>query len=240
MKYDAAFFVWTEQALTQSGLPHEAFVLTESTNDLAKQNASQDPPVMVYLAECQTHGRGRGGHTWISPKPGISLLASFSFDLARAPQHLTGPIVGLHLFRAAQGTWPHLEWSLKAPNDLYLSDKKVAGILVEAVSIGELHRLIIGIGLNVTDAPLGVPFAGAIQEFESEKISKEVWFSFVNLLFKELAQAAAESHRTQLKDEIRGDLLAALKAHPLTKNLVNVTDDGDLIFPDRTVDWQCL
>lgn len=235
-----SFFIWTEKSFSESGLPHDSFVLTESTNDIAKQYAQQDPPIMVYLAETQTHGRGRGGHTWISPKAGTSLLVSFSFELSEAPQHLTGPIVGIHLFRAAQGTWPHLPWSLKAPNDLYLEDKKVAGLLVEAVSAGEMHRLIIGLGLNVTSHPAGIPFAGCLADFEKESIDKETWSRFVQLLVSEFSLAAKASASTELKGEVRQDLLAALKAHHLTKELVDVSGDGDLVFSDRTVDWQCL
>jgi BirA family transcriptional regulator, biotin operon repressor / biotin---[acetyl-CoA-carboxylase] ligase len=46
-----------------------------------------------------------------------------------------------------------LPFSLKAPNDLFLGDKKIAGILVETVTQGNEHRLLIGLGLNVLNHP---------------------------------------------------------------------------------------
>ena len=68
-------------------------------------------------------------------------------------QPTLSPLVGLALYKACSGTWPFLNWNLKAPNDLYISNKKVAGLLIETVTQGDDIRLLVGLGLNVLATP---------------------------------------------------------------------------------------
>src|SRR5262249_28071101 len=135
----------------------EAHDETPSTNDQSKEEASSiGPEPKLYLAAHQTHGRGRGKNTWSDTGAGESLLSSWSFQLAGPAQAITGPPLGDALYRSACAIWPSLEWSLKAPNDLYLGPSKVAGLLVEAVSQGDSHRLIVGLGMNVLNHPRAI------------------------------------------------------------------------------------
>lgn len=138
---------------------------TASTNDLAKEEAfgeATEHALRLYLADHQTAGRGRGSNAWLDAEPGSSLLSSWSFEVGSAPQPWQTARTGLALYRAALATWPALDWSLKAPNDLFLAGKKVAGLLLETVSQGDETRLIVGLGMNVFESPESVPEATAL------------------------------------------------------------------------------
>jgi BirA family transcriptional regulator, biotin operon repressor / biotin---[acetyl-CoA-carboxylase] ligase len=131
-----------------------------STNLHAVETASGDnsaPDGSVYIADQQTAGRGRGGHSWHSA-PGDGLYLSVLLrphQMAMADALWLSLSTGLAAQRALQqttGITPDIRW----PNDLLLNHKKVGGILVESSSTptqtGEsalLRFAVIGIGINV-------------------------------------------------------------------------------------------
>jgi BirA family transcriptional regulator, biotin operon repressor / biotin---[acetyl-CoA-carboxylase] ligase len=132
-----------------------------STNDLAARLADLGgADGTVIVADQQTAGRGRGGHTWFSP-PGaglyVSVIVGGDADLRQNdwPRWLTlgtgvAMAEGLH---AACG----LPVSIKWPNDLVMApagavrgSRKLGGILAEArADAGRLTHVIVGFGINV-------------------------------------------------------------------------------------------
>lgn len=107
----------------------------DSTNAYALQHLKDGN---VYIADQQTHGRGRQGNSWNS-QPGLGLW--FSIALQGGPQGLT--------FAAAlairDAIAPHATLKIKWPNDLLANNKKLVGMLVE-------HKngwSALGIGINV-------------------------------------------------------------------------------------------
>jgi len=133
------------------------FQSTSSTNDLITALARDGAPAgLAAFAEEQTAGRGRLGRRWQSP-PGLglwfSLLLRPELPLAEWPR-LTLWIA----FALAQALRLHtsLEIMLKWPNDLYVSGRKLAGILVET-SLGENSFATAGVGLNVNNPSLPTP-----------------------------------------------------------------------------------
>jgi len=143
------------------GHPVYLFQQIGSTNDEARRLAqSRAPEGLMVVAEQQTAGRGRAGRHWITP-PGSAL--AFSLVLrpavpARQAARLT-MIAGLAVAEAVEqiaGVRAALKW----PNDLLVDGQKAGGILVEsaAESRGDgpdapLDYAIVGIGINVDDAP---------------------------------------------------------------------------------------
>jgi len=130
------------------------FASIDSTNtQLLAAAAEHAPEGTVYLADEQTAGRGRGGHTWHSaPGDGLYLSALVKPSLhLRDALHLslaTG-LATAHAIRSTAAVGIDIRW----PNDLLLGDKKLGGILVEtAVDPGPnplLRYAVVGIGLNV-------------------------------------------------------------------------------------------
>lgn len=107
---------------------------------LSRQGA---PHGTAVVAEQQTAGIGRHGHTWHSePKAGIYL--SIVLRIPTATPTLTMAL-GLAVQRAIDDT-AQVSTDLRWPNDVMLSDRKVAGIMVQACDPG---ALIAGIGINV-------------------------------------------------------------------------------------------
>lgn len=138
----------------------------ESTNSWAKQMAFEEEesaePLSLYLTEYQTAGRGRGTNLWLSPESGSALLSSWSCQLETTPLPLNTIRLGLALCKSVKSAWPYLPWSLKAPNDLYLGNKKVAGLLVESLSQGASARWVVGLGFNIFSSPKNLPISTSL------------------------------------------------------------------------------
>jgi BirA family biotin operon repressor/biotin-[acetyl-CoA-carboxylase] ligase len=154
------------------------------------------------------------------------------------PQAITAPRIGFALYGAALTVWPSLEWSLKAPNDLYLGGHKVGGLLVESVTGGTKHRLLVGLGLNVLNHPrrfqeaehLGEPLHGALSEGE--------WFQFLDELRDEFKRAVPEILNATLTQATCDGLVDALNANANRKFTVkDVSPHGDLIHAQGKVRW---
>ena len=102
------------------------------------------------LAEYQSAGRGRRGRQWISPF-GCNLYLSTYWRLEQGPAAAIGLslVVGIVIAETLNkvcGNKVKVKW----PNDLYMNDKKLAGILVELTGkTGDAAHIIIGIGINI-------------------------------------------------------------------------------------------
>ena len=106
----------------------------------------------VWTAQ-QTHGRGRGGAAWYAP-PGV-LTASFVLDLGGADERQVAPTrlslaAGLAVAHAVEDVAPAAQVAIKWPNDCYLRERKLAGLLCEtrARADGGL-AVVVGVGLNL-------------------------------------------------------------------------------------------
>ncbi|MFO0550799.1 MAG: biotin--[acetyl-CoA-carboxylase] ligase [Polyangiaceae bacterium] len=136
---------------------------TGSTNHDAKALAAEGAPAgTVVVANEQTAGRGRSGNTWHSP-PDASLYLSVvlrpSIEPARAaPLALVAGVVVAGVVDARLDPAREARARIKWPNDVWLDDKKLAGILVESQIRGaEVTSVIAGIGLNAALDPAELP-----------------------------------------------------------------------------------
>jgi BirA family transcriptional regulator, biotin operon repressor / biotin---[acetyl-CoA-carboxylase] ligase len=129
------------------GSPHRHYRRTDSTNERAKELAQAGAPGgLIVTASEQTAGRGRRGHAWFGP-PGSSLLYSAllrPFSADEAP--LLPLAVPVAICEAAEQIAP-VRCQVKWPNDVWIDERKVAGVLVEARP--DESWTVIGVGLNV-------------------------------------------------------------------------------------------
>jgi BirA family transcriptional regulator, biotin operon repressor / biotin---[acetyl-CoA-carboxylase] ligase len=139
---------------------------TASTNDVALERRVEG---LVVVAERQTAGRGRRGHTWFSP-PGAGLYVSAVLAPATAradPRRatmLTTMASGVALaegIEAAAGLRVDLKW----PNDLFAAGRKLGGILAETA--GD-DLVVVGYGINVAAAALPAELRGRATSLEHE------------------------------------------------------------------------
>lgn len=227
-------------------LPVKYFPQIDSTNTKAKTDAFSNEALsehlIVYITDHQTAGKGRGQNKWNSAQVGTQLLSTWSFMLEQTPQPIISPMIGLALYRAAMATWPFLNWNLKAPNDLYLDDKKVAGLLIETISQGDDHRLLIGLGLNVVSAPAEIETATAL----AQKLSKNTpllaqdWISFLERLLFEFSFSIQLSFEPMNTTSTLA-ILTALNHHPLLiEKYIALDENGNLRTSTQTISWQQL
>lgn len=102
----------------------------------------------VFLADRQTAGRGRQGREWISPQGNLFATICVTPPVTRNPAQLAF-VAGLAVLDALSEAAPGADFSLKWPNDILASGRKLSGILIEA---GE-HGYAIGIGINIVASP---------------------------------------------------------------------------------------
>jgi BirA family biotin operon repressor/biotin-[acetyl-CoA-carboxylase] ligase len=117
--------------------------------------------------ERQTRGRGQNGATWYSP-PGV-LTASVVLDLpATVPPAQLSLCAGLAVAHAIEDLAPAARIRLKWPNDCYLDDRKLAGVLCERAAPSRRagagrDAVVVGIGLNLDpqwdQQPAALPLA---------------------------------------------------------------------------------
>ncbi len=136
--------IWQEVGPFLPGFTVEVLPAIDSTNSELMRRAragSLDPVLLV--AERQTAGRGRLGRNWHS---GATASLTFSLALSLASEDWSGLslAVGVSVARSL-----HPSLRLKWPNDIWLEDRKLAGILIETVSVGEKRLVVIGIGINI-------------------------------------------------------------------------------------------
>ncbi len=126
----------------------------DSTNNEAKRMlANGYEGRCLIVANEQTGGRGRLGRTFYSPKnTGIYMSFLFKTDLKLSDAVTVTTAASVAVVEAIEsvtGIVPEIKWV----NDVYVGEKKVCGILTEAVSDFETataRNVIIGIGINIT------------------------------------------------------------------------------------------
>jgi BirA family biotin operon repressor/biotin-[acetyl-CoA-carboxylase] ligase len=147
-----------------------------STNDLAAALAERGASEgCAVIADAQSAGRGRQGRSWSSPA-GAGLYIS---AILRPPHHavplltLAAGVAVADAVKASSGLDPRLKW----PNDVYIGERKLAGVLAEAGSLheegagelyGQLKYVVVGIGINVMPAAHPPDVAARATSIEGE------------------------------------------------------------------------
>lgn len=136
------------------------FDTIDSTNLQAMRELSDAQEGTVWIADFQTAGRGQRGNSWESVK-GKNLTFTLllkPFFIKASNQFVISQIVALAIIKYLEGKG--LAAKIKWPNDIYIGDKKICGILIEhSVEGVNLAASILGIGINLnqtsfaTDAP---------------------------------------------------------------------------------------
>ena len=183
------------------------FTTIDSTNSRALADAQAGAEAgQVYIADEQTAGRGRGGHTWHS-EAGSGLYLSVLFrPVVQADAALQ---ISLAAALAAQSAVMHscsYAMDIRWPNDLVTPPgstpaRKLGGILIETASgaDGTLRHAVIGIGINLNQQTFPgdlVQFASSVRIESGSSVSRE------NVLIQVLHELEAEM--SALEAEVLG------------------------------------
>lgn len=150
----------------------------DSTNAEVRRQLSELDNLSIVAARTQTAGRGQGDHTWTS-EPGLNLTFTLlrrfpkgAFDVRNLAAINTYVTSVLTHYLAAHGVQA---W-VKPPNDIWVGDRKICGILIENILDGSFVReSIIGIGLdlNQTVWPPELPNPVSLKELTGKDYSLE-------------------------------------------------------------------
>jgi BirA family transcriptional regulator, biotin operon repressor / biotin---[acetyl-CoA-carboxylase] ligase len=209
------------------GIPVVAFDAIGSTNaeGLERARNGEHGPLWI-AAKTQTGGRGRRGRAWIS-EPG-NLYTSLLLTDPAPPAVLPGIcfVAALALHDAVLDTTSGLapaSLKLKWPNDLLLDGKKIAGILVEGVSLGSSHAAVIGFGVNCKHHPEGTEFPAANLADAGFPVEPAALLALL-----------AEAVNVRLKEWNRGVNFAAI-SKAWTLRAAGIGEAIEVRLPDRTI-----
>lgn len=201
------------------GKVYHRFKVLTSTNDWLKTEAAKNKPPegMVVRADSQSAGRGQFGSRWES-ETGANLTLSVllypnwlpagqQFYLSMAMALGVREAVEKILAAAPQTPLPAVR--IKWPNDLYIDDRKVGGILIENTLAGaSLQTSVAGIGLNVNQIafPADLPNPGSLalamqRNFDADEMA-ECLFECLERRYLQL--------KANRKANLKSDYLAAL------------------------------
>lgn len=145
----------------------------DSTNDYLKENYTKYQNLDIIRALSQTKGRGRFKREWISDN---DLTFTILFKNNSYHNNIIAPLAIVFALRKY-----NIYASIKWPNDIYLNNKKLAGVLCETIYEGDLKKCdIVGIGLNtsIKDKSLNASYV----TIDSTALLNDILYSYKELL----------------------------------------------------------
>lgn len=208
---------------------------TDSTNRWLKENGGKED--IVIVTDYQTAGRGCGKNSWES-EAGKNLLFSMLIhpnEIPASRQFLVSMAIANSIAKVVAKYVENV--SIKWPNDIYVDNRKICGILIEnRLQGGVIKDSIIGVGLNVnqlrfvSDAPNPVSLTNLTgREFDREMLLQQILTSFetewkdiegVRSRYMEQLYRRTDFHRYR---DAREEFLA---------ELIMVEEDGHLVLRD--------
>jgi BirA family biotin operon repressor/biotin-[acetyl-CoA-carboxylase] ligase len=236
--FDASYFETERQRRRLTlGVPLCAMGETDSTNDDALAAARAGAPEgATFVADFQRKGRGRGDSQWLAA-PGENLTFSVLLRPKLRPEqapHLT-LAVGLAIRDAVQSLLPGEVVGIKWPNDVWVQQRKLAGVLLESITqAGVLSAVIAGVGLNVRTRT----FPGALAQsavsmslLGNETRREELLLSVLEQLQLRVQQVSASGPSTILAELRQHDVLKGrrVQVDATLGTVSGLSDAGELI-----------
>lgn len=168
---------------------------TNSTNTLLKELLLQGEKISFIRTDFQTNGRGQTGNGWESEK-GQNILCSLAIDgkqinMDRYFDLSVRTSVAVHRVVAQLLAHGDYTVTIKWPNDIYVNDYKIAGILIEtALSGQQIAWAIAGIGLNINQTKWlsNAPNPTSIQMLTGEEVDIEATMNDLIQSWEEVKQ----------------------------------------------------
>jgi BirA family biotin operon repressor/biotin-[acetyl-CoA-carboxylase] ligase len=234
----------------------------DSTNNEAKRHISDLDNLSVIAAVHQTAGRGQRGNVWKSAE-GQNLTFSMILKFAKgnSEQIVENRLPGIAVkdqfsisemttvsiteYLLANGIKAKIKW----PNDIYVGDKKICGILIEnTVSDDYIENSIIGIGLNMNQTSFPAGLLNPISMINITHCEYEIRDSLVELIHTivlNIKTLADEASRKGLRERYMASMFGinenrhyrdCLKGYEFEGRIKGISDDALLIveMPDGT------
>ncbi|MGV9103609.1 MAG: biotin--[acetyl-CoA-carboxylase] ligase [Candidatus Thorarchaeota archaeon] len=133
------------------------FEKVDSTNETAKNKALSGADYGLFIvADEQVAGKGRMNRTWVSPPGGLYFSVYLQDPLNGTPSPILGMLVACATTEAIRQV-TGVDSTIKWPNDLMIGERKVGGILCEAISRdGKVIGVVVGVGINLNTRVSGL------------------------------------------------------------------------------------
>ncbi len=202
----------------------------------------------VVVARQQTGGRGRDGRSFASPPGGLYFSLILRPRLAAADFPLLTLAVGVGIHGALAPLAASTELLLKWPNDLFLADRKLAGVLTQAspCSAGSLpHYVIAGVGINLNTDPALFPSSlrGSVislydftgHRYDHDQVLQSVVASIVETTERLGRERAAVLEQWRAVDYLRQKKVEyTVNGKQIDALAVGLADDGQYLVRDAS------
>lgn len=213
------------------------YEITDSTNTRAREYAKENEPLtpVVFIANAQSAGRGRRGKSFDS-SAGAGIYISFLMPVGERQKDAASITANaaVKLCRALEEFFG-ISAGIKWVNDIYVNDRKLAGILAESVlsDSGEIKYYICGIGINIFKRVFPdeiKEIAITVEEILGEKPDKE---NFLNSLISEFLSENKNDFIAEYRKKsilIGEDIEAHLfNGESFSAKVIDVGDNAELI-----------
>lgn len=178
----------------------------DSTNSELRRHISEYDNMSIVATMRQSKGRGQGDHSWYSsPCTNLTFSVLYRYDgtLEVKDCLLITEVTTLAIrdFLLTEGIEARIKW----PNDIWVGDRKICGILIENILDGSLVReSIVGIGLdlNETGWPEDLPNPVSLKELTGKDYDlKSSLEKLAEAICRRFGQMASDDGRIQLQEE---------------------------------------
>lgn len=236
-------------------IPIRWYKCIDSTNSEARRHMDDNDKMSVYAAEYQTAGRGQRGNKWSSasgenltfsilvhPEPGNRLFSDihnqFLFSIISA--------LSITDFLSGKGVDATIKW----PNDIYVRDKKICGMLIEnTISNQAISSSIIGIGLNLNQSEFPAELMNPTSLFLVTRKSVELKGALeeiIGLFLKRYEKLSCESKPEGIINEFESKMYRKGQCHQyrdclteetFTGIIKGISEEGMLLMemPDKSI-----
>jgi len=230
------------------------FKTIESTNNRIAADKDALADRTVYVADFQTAGRGQRGNGWESAA-GENLLFSILFkptDILAEDQFIISQAVTLGIveYIKSKGIIATVKW----PNDIYVGDRKICGILIEnAVNGHEFVSSIVGIGFNLNQLAFSPLLPNPVSLSMLTDVHYELKEELLSLLRCIFAEYDSRSQQTQERyvaslyrlgrrhtyiDTASGQAFTgAIRGVDKTARVIIETEEGDKAFAFKEISY---
>lgn len=213
-----------------------------STNELAKELARNNTEKgLVVVAGKQTAGKGRLGRRWESPPGGLWFSIILKPKLALHELSLLSLVFAVAVAKALDNFLP-TPTSLKWPNDVFINEKKLAGILLEVSGqIDNIDHVIVGIGINVNILPENIPIdkenvTSLLAETNRELVNSHILaviLSYIEDYYHLFLQTGFAKIRQEFKEKcfhLGKNISINQPKHTITGLNIDIDEQGSLVL----------
>lgn len=203
----------------------------ESTNNTAKKFVDDDSPEgTVVIAEHQTAGRSRKNVDWASPEGGIYMTMILRPDVTLLEASKLTIVTGVAIAKTLNDEFD-INVGIKWPNDLLIGNKKICGILTEAVTQKDkLEAVLVGVGVDVNINEEDIPnriknIATSVKKETNVEFNRAAIIRVFFRIFEDLYEKFKEGNFKEIVSEWR-------RLSSTTGNRVKVYTGGKALIAD--------